>query len=248
MLTKEVKDKYREMNMYQINNRYVEACEKGDLEVVRYLLTSKNLKNKAEIDSPSDYGDIGLTSACRYGHLDIVRYLLTSSELKIHADINRQEECALKYACVFGQLEIVQYLLISPELRYHANMHYENVFSENALIYAFKKGHINIVKYLLNSPDLKVHADIQSLGNYIFNYGCTVGNIEIIDYLLSGKEPIEPNNKIEIIKYITSSPELREYASIKIDTSIHFDVYLNRVRLTLARWHEKNPPSFQREG
>ena len=39
---------YNELNQKEINKQFLRACKKNDLELVKYLLTSDELKFKAE--------------------------------------------------------------------------------------------------------------------------------------------------------------------------------------------------------
>ena len=60
------------------------ACRRGFLEIVKYLLTSPEVKHHADIHR---YSDEPIKSACIFGHLDIVKYLLESPDLEDHANI-----------------------------------------------------------------------------------------------------------------------------------------------------------------
>lgn len=90
------------------------ACDEGDLEMVKYVLTSDEIEKHANI---SLEGNKALINACAKGHLEIVKYLLTSPELKKHANINVQNGKALDYACFKGHLEVVKYLTTSEDLK-----------------------------------------------------------------------------------------------------------------------------------
>ena len=79
MLTEEQKEKYKKLDQSKLNEALINACNKGHLDVVRYLLTSDELKEHADIHAENDYG---FRWACINGNLEVVNYLLTSEELK----------------------------------------------------------------------------------------------------------------------------------------------------------------------
>ena len=54
------------------------ACMNGQLEVVKYLLTSPNLKEHADIHAEDDWG---FRWACSEGHLEVVKYLIDDFQI-----------------------------------------------------------------------------------------------------------------------------------------------------------------------
>jgi len=152
-----------------INGRFVEACINGDLDKVKYLLISPDLKKHADIHEGSD---AGFQWACNNGHLEVVKYLLTSTDLKKHADIHSDSDLGFRWACENGRLEVVKYLLTSPELKEHADIHANN---DQALIWACQEGHLEVVKFHVFDMNLELSMEtrknINSLNNKdeIFN-------------------------------------------------------------------------------
>jgi ankyrin repeat protein len=90
------------------------ACDEGNLDLVKYVLTSDEIEKHAIITSE---GNKALINACSQGHLEIVKYLLTSNDLKKHANINAQDGKVLDYACFKGHLEVVRFLTTSEDLK-----------------------------------------------------------------------------------------------------------------------------------
>jgi ankyrin repeat protein len=171
--------KYKYSSPEKLSSAFCSACEKGNLDEVRYLLTSPELKEHADIHH---YEDAGLSDACWHGHFDIVKYLLTSPDLKEHANLNdhKEKSCgALLNACGAGHFEIVKYLLTSSDLKEHALINW--VFMP-PLSAACEKGHFEIVKYLLTSPDLKEHSDITM---NVLLATIAKNQIDILKYLLT---------------------------------------------------------------
>lgn len=96
-----------------------EACTYGHLDIVKYLLTSPDLKEHCDITANSHYC---FQQACQNGHIEVVKYMACSPELKIHSDITASNNLALQNACCKNHVEIVSYLLTSPDLKEHPAM------------------------------------------------------------------------------------------------------------------------------
>ena len=114
------KTEFKNNSKKQSNIEFLRAVRNNNLERVKYLLTSSDIKEKADVHTQNDEALIG---ACANGDLEIVKYLLTSPELSEHADIHASDDMALICACSGQKLEVVKYLLTSSELKEHANVH-----------------------------------------------------------------------------------------------------------------------------
>jgi hypothetical protein len=80
--------KFKNLNENELNVALFTSCRCGNLEEVKYLLTSSELDFHA---NPQSYSHAGFNLACSEGHLEVVQYLLTSPELKLHANIHANE-------------------------------------------------------------------------------------------------------------------------------------------------------------
>ena len=140
----------KNMNQEQLRSYLMESTYSGNLEVVRYLLTSPYLEELHHTNSQV-HNDVFL-GACFNGQLTIVRYLLTSPELNKHVDIHAYNECALTHCYENTQLEVFKYLLTSPELKEHANIHTNNDF-----IFKNASSHkdFDLIKYLILDYKIK---------------------------------------------------------------------------------------------
>lgn len=181
-MSKSFYSKYKNFSQEKLNTAFHEACSNGNLDEVKYLLISPEIKEHADI---SYYGDTGLSDACWNGHLEIVKYLLTSPELKEHANLNDhlENDCgALLNACGAGHLEIVKYLLTSPDLKETAIIDWQFMPPLSA---ACESGHLEIVKYLLTSPEIKEHPTIN-----IYRLVNTISKdkLDVLEYLLTATE------------------------------------------------------------
>jgi ankyrin repeat protein len=165
----------KKFNKEKLNESLLDACQDGDLDKVKFLLTSPELKIHAHIHYEKNSA---LHNASRNGHLHIVKYLLTSTELQKHANIYSKDSWALTVACNAGHLEVVKYLLTSPDLQAHSHFHVDQ------LLFAIYAKHFDIVDYLLNSPDLKEKFNIHMDNDIIFKQTCEYGGMKTLQFLI----------------------------------------------------------------
>jgi ankyrin repeat protein len=221
-------EEFKDTTHYEKNNAFLKACKDGDFEKIKYLLTSPELEDHANIDvyeSESDFN--GYLYACKNGRLDIVRYLLTSPELKYHQSIhstNRADETGLYIASKYGHVDIVDYLLASPELKEHCNIHNDDYW---ALSLACENGHINVIKYLFNSPHLKNY-NVQKDGNELLHLACEHGHTEIARFLLT-RSDLKDTADLDKALFVSCWSEKIEIAQYLI-----FDLNIPRNSDTMA--------------
>ena len=113
MINQELKQKYKKLNKEELNDQFIDACENGQLEVVKYLLTSPELTEHADIHTEND---LGFRLACEEGRLEVVKYLLASDELTEHAKIHARNDEGFIWACRSGHLEVIKYLIIDMNI------------------------------------------------------------------------------------------------------------------------------------
>lgn len=164
--------------MTDINTEFIIACKQGNLEKVRYCLTSPEIEIHADIHhTVANFSDYALKTACTHGFLDIVQYLLTSAELTEHANISSENNQALKAACSNGHLDIVDFLLTSPLVN---NLQID----DETFAYASAANQLEVVKYLTTSPKLKGHPKVSSNSfrplMCAINYNCE----EVLDFFI----------------------------------------------------------------
>ncbi len=114
MQNEELYKNFHAFDHKQLNNQFEYACQNGHLDIVKYLLTSSELKEHANIHTEEDSG---LKLACSNGHLNIVEYLLTSPELNEHADMNSYNDYVFLRAFKNNHLELVQYLIFDRNIK-----------------------------------------------------------------------------------------------------------------------------------
>jgi hypothetical protein len=204
---------FKDLWLSGLNQKFLNACQYRHMEVVRYLLTSKELKTNAEINTENGHA---LQLACEGGDLNIVKYLINSPELKEHIVINNNIDEGFLGACMIpGKkgLELVKYLLTSKELTRHADI---NVDDGQGFIIACNKGNLELVKYLTASPELNKHINPHSKHDLGFRlalqnaYTNEPGSMEILNYLI-----FELN--LEKTKLITQYLDVKDDLAIQIN-------------------------------
>jgi ankyrin repeat protein len=171
--------KFQNYSKQEINSLFSDACTNDDQILIKYLLTSTDLKHNADIHFNDDFA---LRTACRKGQLDFVRYYLTSPDLKEHADIDVKDNYPFNMACSMDYLELVKYLLTAPNLKKHANLDIAGF--ANACSY----GNLDIVKYLLTSSDLNEHIDLYGENNKGFRWAVENNQYEVLRFLIIDME------------------------------------------------------------
>lgn len=71
----------------------------GDLEVIKYLLTDKNLKSNLAVETQNH---MLIRNACLHGNIEVVQYLLTSPELIKKADIYCDDYSCFDNLCMYN--------------------------------------------------------------------------------------------------------------------------------------------------
>ena len=122
-------NQFKDLSSEELGFSLEHACLAGDLEVVKYLLTTPETKNRMSLEK--DCG-IALIIAAQEGNIELIRYLLTSEELEYHPDINYGNSSPIIWACMKKQKEVIEYLLFSPELKINAdiNINLDGIFGQ----------------------------------------------------------------------------------------------------------------------
>ena len=105
MINKKDKNKYKTLTPKQLNEVFIDSCAYGYLEVVKYLLTSPDLKEHADIHADNDEGFIW---ACVNGYLELVKYLILDMSIEktkhIEDYLNKNQD----NKCVKEAIELFQ--------------------------------------------------------------------------------------------------------------------------------------------
>lgn len=155
MINKSLLKQFKDKSKKELSMAFIQACHNGELGKVKYLLTSNELKENADIHY---MGDVGFIAACDNGHIEIVKYLAISPELKEHANIHTINDFGFTVACDNGKINLVKYLLNSPELESNLNVHtnFDAPFKS-----ACEKNQLDVIHYLICDKNIKKTKEIQ---------------------------------------------------------------------------------------
>jgi ankyrin repeat protein len=151
------------------------AIQKGDLEIVKLLLSVEKRHNyKNHITSKRT---TPLMEALCNEKFDIVKLLLKSHNNPgiYHKDIDGN--CALLYACMYGNLEIIKLLLRDR------NMRVRNNNNETPLILCLKNNSRDVINYILSKSNIDINCtDIY--GSNSVTLCCRMGYLEELKTLI----------------------------------------------------------------
>lgn len=139
-----------------------DACEQGDIKVVRLLIAGG-----AAMTSKAFF------SAIEKGHVDIVKLALEASDIDINYE-NRYSNTALQLAARYGNIELVQLLLAVPGI---------DVNRGAPLVYAAYENKPEIVKLLLKTPRIDVN-QTSSEGRTALTEAAMNQNVKLVKLLL----------------------------------------------------------------
>jgi hypothetical protein len=133
----------------------VDAVKAHRMDEIRYLLTSPELKEHADINI---YAGAPLRNATRYDFFDIVKYLLTSPELTQHANIDAETGYPFKTACRHGYLDILKFFLESPKLKNRIDIHHDDDIGFRV---AFTHKQLEVMQYLIFDRNMEENQTIK---------------------------------------------------------------------------------------
>lgn len=145
------------------------ACDRGHLEVVKFLTTSTEL-----VASGHSFVDIHAHSsrvfhwACENGQLDIIKFLTTSPELLAagHSfiDIHAHRDLGFRESCRYGHVDVVKFLTNSTDLLKSGHSFVDiHVHSSIGLHWACQNKHWNVVEYLIFDLKIEKTQAVESL-------------------------------------------------------------------------------------
>lgn len=146
----------------RINLLFLDACRNGELDKVKYFLTSPEINRYADIHVDQD---AALLFATREGHYEVIEYLLNSPDLKENISIHAQGDYALIGACISGDIEMAKYLLTSPTLKEHIDIHTggSNYKSDKPFITAYSYERLELIHYFIFELNIEKTDEIKAL-------------------------------------------------------------------------------------
>jgi len=181
--------KLNRFNQESLNKLLFTSINKGDFEMIKYILESPKLDRHADITASNS---LAFQQACSYGDVETIEYLANFLENKNPGKNKKILENGILQACIRDNNEVIECLLSSPNLKEHASPNADN---GNILSLSCSSGNLEMVKFLLTNPNLKEKTKINGTKNNGLIEACIFGHFEVI-------------------KYLTSSSELKEHADI----------------------------------
>ena len=170
-------DRYKNNDQETINNKFLGACTRGDLNAVKFLLNNKEISHNVESNKIKEEG---LNIACKKNHIEIIKYLIESNELRQTVKFHDKEMTNFKTLCAEGSLENVKYIVEHPFVKNS----YINDYLLEGCIKASGKDKVETVKYLVNMNKFSIYAKEDA----IFKIAIHAGAYNVLDYLLIEKE------------------------------------------------------------
>jgi hypothetical protein len=138
----------------RLDNMFIDVCRKGDLEAVKYMLTSPDLQLRPDFTHIEEDRYDGLTTAAANGHLHVVEYLLFSPELENHDCFPPFLFDYLRLICDGGHYHVADYL---REKKVFRPVH---VFHE---VHYFATDIDALSHYLIFNCDIKTVPEVQKI-------------------------------------------------------------------------------------
>jgi len=102
------KEYLNKLEQPQLDQYLIDACSVNDFESVKYLLTSPELNNHANIKG---WDEEAFVVACRQKNIELVDYMLRTPKIKEHANVHTWHDMVFKEACIRKDVELLNYFL-----------------------------------------------------------------------------------------------------------------------------------------
>ncbi|XP_046371140.2 ankyrin repeat domain-containing protein 50-like [Haliotis rufescens] len=156
------------------NNPLHDACRKGDLGRVRYILS----RGLVDVDGRDEkHGRTPLMAAAEKGHRRVFDFLIRKG-----ANVSQVDDDGyniLHWACRGGHMGMVRYLLSQQSV----DIHSRGKFGSTPLMKAVYYGHRDMFKFLV-SQGANV-SQVDDDGDNILHWACIGGHVSMVKYLLS---------------------------------------------------------------
>jgi len=201
---------YTRKSKQELANDLFEACAKGDVKVVRQILTVD--KNVAELARDSNTDATALMTAAYHGYYQVVLELLQTRKISINeqnyhgmtalhmaaqAGYDRICELLLRHGieidsttedgttALFNAVEKGHVAVVEKLLEHNAEANLSSRDNESPLIQACHRGHHEIVKHLLKASNIKINQKRKTDGATCLFVACREGATECVTHLLS---------------------------------------------------------------
>ncbi|XP_067661962.1 ankyrin repeat domain-containing protein 50-like [Haliotis asinina] len=161
------------LRYYNHINMLLSACRKGDMEVVKFILS----QNIVDVDSRGPWKKTPVMLAALYGYKEVVELLVEKgANLSLVNDRGRN---ILHVACLKGRLEVLKYTLSLSTV----DINSRDVRQKTPVMTAAESGQKEVVELLVErGANLSLVCD---RGRNILHLACSRGHMEVVKYILS---------------------------------------------------------------
>jgi hypothetical protein len=106
------KEQYAELTKEEIDEAYFQACENCDFELIKFLLTSKDIPINADIHYSN-----AVLNICMNNKLEILKYLLTSDDLTEKLNVHHSYDYLFRVAHTNQKNDVLEYLIFDFEIK-----------------------------------------------------------------------------------------------------------------------------------
>lgn len=227
--------KYENLEIETANEYYFSACEKNEIENIKYLLEKYP---DIDIIQKTDFSkDSAIDILCKYNHKEIIQYLLeVKNKINIflpNVQIKRLKEKPTFSSSLWKISENNHFDLLKYIISFYKSKVSLKILQEGLNIFlngASAGGNILIVDYLLFTPELPIYPKLSANNYQSFQLACDNGHLDLIKYYLSN-EKLKHRPKIDtynnyavrsaawknyfyLVEYLLTSEELKEHADI----------------------------------
>ena len=169
---------YTLLNQAELNDELFIAATNNDLETVKYLLISPELKLHADINF--DY-DLVFKKACEYGYVNIVKFILETPGLNREQGLSRSFKDAAQMAYQNGHLNLLKYLIDDFFSEYELD---HSRLARQIMDASCSDGNLEQIKYVLSNPKLNQHIDISYRNDEYFITACAWDKLNVVEYFI----------------------------------------------------------------
>ncbi len=94
-----------------IDSFLIKSCQKNNIEVVKYLISSEELDIH-----PSEKAQSENSLRWSFGNMELIRYLITSPDLKKKPSVHFGNDFLFRQACSVGNKEMLQFLIFECDI------------------------------------------------------------------------------------------------------------------------------------
>jgi hypothetical protein len=217
-----IANKHPEDLLPRLNNGLLSACVNGNLELVKYFLTTKDLPINANINVGAGVKE-PIRQACENGHIELIEYLLASPELSEHAYID-EKGFPFIAACRKNQLPVMDFFLNNELTKNQINME----MIKTGIELACRNEQVEPIKYLIEKTNIRQEKDFYSFINLTFELALQYKNIDTIRYFIFDLG-IEKNKEIEeILKNQPNEDADKWFELVKINNDLYNELNANK--------------------